>query len=255
MEKNLKKGLDKKRQKPDTQAMSKKAQVRTVIGMAFVTAAFVAVILMTGDATMPPLPLVLPPTPMPMLPYTPPLHIVKIVYPTPPGWVSPRLVQYIIDEANNLKYKTKIPVPLIFKLIEWESGWDQRSYNNNYVFVKVNGKLIKKLASVDRGLMMLNSLYAADFIHDYRDPWRKASSYDVVNNPFDNVQIGIRRLRAMYDIFGTWTEAIEAYNAGITTVALGWKLADPTVREVNYVIPIEGWWTSPPGVEIVYNKH
>jgi Transglycosylase SLT domain len=170
-----------------------------------------------------------------------------VVYPTPPAWVNQKILGFIESEANNPTYRTYVPIPLIYKLIEWESGWHQYIFNNNF---DSKGRLL----SIDQGMMMLNSLCVAGFIHDYKDPWRKESSYDTVHNVYDNLQIGIRRLRYLYEVLGTWKKVIAAYNAGITTVERRWTLKKSTQKEVDFVVPVENWWDIPEGVIVFYKK-
>lgn len=185
---------------------------------------------------------------MPVFPKPRSKPSVFVSYPTPPPWISAKILAYIDTEANNPQFKTKVPILLIYKLIEWESGWRQSAYHHNTL---PDGYIW----STDWGIMQECDAYIPELIHEFRDPGRKEKSYDVIHNVYDNLQIGIRKLRHMYDTFGTWTKAIAAYNAGITTVSLGAKLKPPTRRELHHVIPVEAWWTRPDGVEIIYNRY
>ena len=58
--------------------------------------------------------------------------------------------------------ETGVPLRFMTRLIEWESGWNPRAHNHNR-------KSKYHPASVDRGLLMLNSIYLDDFAFRYND--------------------------------------------------------------------------------------
>jgi soluble lytic murein transglycosylase-like protein len=150
-----------------------------------------------------------------------------------------------MKECDNPRFKTKIPYLLVFKQIEYESGWRQKIAIPNK---DEHGKIV----SYDYGMMQINSTNIKKFIHDYKDPDRSEKSYDVVNNAFDNVQIGIRHLRHMYEQFDCWKYALTAYNAGPDNVSK--ELKPVTKRYLAYIIPIDEWWKFPETVVILRKK-
>jgi len=162
-----------------------------------------------------------------------------IIYPSPPSWVKNTIVLFIMKECE----KSNVPYLLIFKMIEYESGWNQSRY-----FLNKDNR--GKIVSIDYGYLMINSLNIKNFIHSFKDSNRKESSYDVINNVYDNIQIGIRYLRSCYDQTGSWTLAVTAYNAGPAN-AINGTIGLRTKQYVNYIIPIENWWTFPDTVKVI----
>lgn len=174
-------------------------------------------------------------------PPPPPVEVKYVIsYPAPPSWVSRSYVAYVIQECA----RQNVPYLLVFKLIELESGWKASAKNVNKD--PVTGEVL----SIDWNRFQINSKNFTRFIALYKDPDRPASSYDLINDTFDNAQIGIRHLADLYREFGNWTQAIQAYNGGAPRVKNGTLLAS-TYDYQKYIIPIEGWWESPPNVVII----
>lgn len=99
--------------------------------------------------------------------------------------------------------------------------------------------------------MALNSKYIDDYIREFKDPDRSFESYDVINNPYDNVQIGLRVLKSRFLIFSSWYKGIEAYNAGCFAIKNN-EIPLTTLEYVNIICPIEGWWNNPKGIKLIY---
>lgn len=63
----------------------------------------------------------------------------------------------------------------------------------------------------DLGLMQLNPKYIEYYLHkmgwDSEWDWQQ---------PFNNIQMGAFILRQNYEVLGNWTEALSAYNQGVT---------------------------------------
>jgi soluble lytic murein transglycosylase-like protein len=108
------------------------------------------------------------------------------------------------------------------RLISYESGWNPKHKNKNS-----NG-------TVGYGLTQLNSAGMNDLSRWHNE----GKSFD----PMDwntNLRIGVKHLRYLYDLTGSWWGAIAAYNMGYN----GWKdwcagkrsLPKSTQNELNYV--------------------
>lgn len=98
--------------------------------------------------------------------------------------VKNKELTYLIIDAANLYL---IPVNVLFALIYAESSFNPNAVNGAY----------NKDGSNDKGLMQLNSKYFKGF--DRLDPRL-------------NLQHGSKYLRAMYDKYGSWDEAVMFYN-------------------------------------------
>lgn len=112
----------------------------------------------------------------------------------------------------------QIPEVVLGRLIEWESGW-----NASCVRANPNG-------STDFGLMQLNSCYLADYRWRYNDD----RAFDPLD-PDDNLAVGMRYLRHLYDVTGNWYDAVCAYNAGLSRVRAG-EVPEKTVLYANWVL-------------------
>lgn len=114
----------------------------------------------------------------------------------------------------------KVPEIIAYRLITYESGWDENSVTGN-----PNG-------TYDYGLMKLNSRYIAYFSEQYM-----GGSDLRPLNPDENLTAGMRHLRRMYDLTGDWYSAICAYNCGLTRFRRG-NLPESTVRQADYVMGV-----------------
>ena len=116
----------------------------------------------------------------------------------------------------------QLPVEIVFRLIEWESGWNPlcvtRNPNNTF----------------DIGLMKLNSRYLTDFKYRYNN----GKSFD----PKDwkkNAEIGIKHLAKLRELTGSMFGAVASYNMGLTAYRK-WRnherqMPEPTMKELEYV--------------------
>ena len=157
-------------------------------------------------------------------------HIIytMVKYPSPPKDFSSKLLSYIEKVSN----KAGVPYLLVLRVIEVESNWDKTAVNINS-----NG-------TRDNGLMQLNSKYVKDFIWEYG---AKGVKYQPNTHAYDNVYIGIKHLKALYNETGSWKKAVQAYNAGLTRTLKN-TLPDRTIRYADSIVPVEGWWDSPENV-------
>lgn len=120
----------------------------------------------------------------------------------PPGF-DRKIINYIIDQS----YENDIDPELVFALISVESEWKFAPPSKNR-----NG-------TYDYGLMRLNSAFLDDFIWRYGDPGKK---YDLKNNVYDNLQIGIRHFALLYrQCKGNALLALYSYNCGLVRTMEG----------------------------------
>ena len=140
-----------------------------------------------------------------------------------------KLIQYIKKEC----LRSQVPFSLVCAIIKKESQWNVHCHSDNLYN--------KKVVSTDYGLMQLNSKYSKGFVYQFKDAWRTSASYDIKNNPYDNVQVGIRHLRFLYDQLGNWKKTVMAYNAGINRV-INKNIPKSTIEYVKEVCPTDGWW-------------
>ena len=115
-----------------------------------------------------------------------------------------------------------VPTWIMSRLIEYESGWNPYTVNEN------------KNGSVDEGICQLNSAYIKDFERMY--------NMGLPINTFDwrqNLRIGIKHLRYLYDLTGSWWSAVASYNMGY----YGWfrwcrgerSLPTATKKELDFI--------------------
>jgi len=131
------------------------------------------------------------------------------------GYAFPREYAAIISEINA---SLQIPEAVLGRLIEWESGWDALCVRAN-----PNG-------SIDYGLMQLNSRY----LIDYKWRYNGDRGFDPLD-PGDNLSVGMRHLRHLYDVTGNWFDAVCAYNAGLSRVRSG-NVPEKTIMYANWVL-------------------
>jgi soluble lytic murein transglycosylase-like protein len=86
-----------------------------------------------------------------------------------------------------VRYSEETGVPLWFmtRLVEWESGWDCRAVN-------ANKKSKYHPASVDRGLLMLNSIYLDDFSFRFNDGVKIDPT-----DPVTSIRVGFRKMAGL----------------------------------------------------------
>lgn len=115
-----------------------------------------------------------------------------------------------------------VPSDIMAKLIQYESGWNFRTVNKN------------KNGTKDYGLCQLNSagLYDLQRWHNNGKPF----------DPFnwkENLRIGIKHMRYLYQETGSWWSAVAAYNMGLhgfNEWILGKrKLPETTRNELNFI--------------------
>ena len=150
-------------------------------------------------------------------------------YPMPPPNFDRNLLSYINRECR----KHSIPIMLVYKIIEVESNW-KNSASPNYD--KRN-----KLKSIDYGLLQINSKNIPQFIHMYKDKKRKEKSYDIINNQYDNIHIGLSYLKDLHNQFGNWGQSISAYNCGPSRVMSN-NIPEKTKIYTKKIIMEPGWW-------------
>lgn len=114
---------------------------------------------------------------------------------------TPKLLTMAVESSAR---KHAVPILLLVALIEVESGWNPRAVNKNR-----NG-------TKDLGIMQLNNKYLEYYTWKFWD----GSKLD----PFDyntNIEVGTAVLRYLYNLTGSWEDAIVAYNCGYTTYKKG----------------------------------
>lgn len=108
----------------------------------------------------------------------------------------------IIQLINEKARKYTIPKELVYNLIETESKFLPQAVNNQ----NTNG-------TVDRGLMQINSRYAAWFAQQVGiDNF----NLKMLFQPETNLEIGMWYLKSMYNRYENWHAVVTAYNKGPT---------------------------------------
>lgn len=117
------------------------------------------------------------------------------------------LIYYIVQECN----RQKVSPALVFSIIDEES---------NYVVEAVNRR--NPDGTTDHGLLQLNSEYIQWYIEKFGDP---GVEYDPYNNPYHNVQLGIRYLAWLKgEMKGDTLKTLYCYNWGINRVKKAYRL-------------------------------
>jgi soluble lytic murein transglycosylase-like protein len=116
-----------------------------------------------------------------------------------PTYFIPHEYSAMIERVN---LETGIPLWIVARIIEWESGWDRSMVNKS----NANG-------SRDLGLMQLNSRYLDEFSCRFNSG-KKIDPLD----PEENVRVGMRYLARLRRNTSSWYEAVWAYNAGLSRV-------------------------------------
>lgn len=123
---------------------------------------------------------------------------------------------------NQYCIEYEVPQWIMSRLIEYESGWNPYAVNKNS-----NG-------TIDEGICQLNSAYIKDFERMY--------NWGLSIHPFDwreNMRIGIKHLRYLYDRTGSWWSAVAAYNMGYYGWLMWcrgeWWLPDATKKELDFI--------------------
>jgi hypothetical protein len=115
---------------------------------------------------------------------------------------------------------SKVPVELAAAVAYCESAWNEKC---------VSGPNLD--GSYDLGLMQLNSYYLGDFARHIGK-----REFD----PFDygeSIAIGVRKLRELYDMTGSWYHAVIAYNAGMGAFRRG-----APKRSYSYAEKVVYYW-------------
>ena len=103
--------------------------------------------------------------------------------------------EYFVDSC----LRHGVPYTIAYRLISWESGWDETAVNHN------------PDGSTDLGLMQLNDRYLEDFSLRYNegkriDPWMWRVS----------LEVGLAHLKVLHRATKSWEGAVAAYNMGLT---------------------------------------
>jgi len=93
----------------------------------------------------------------------------------------------------------------VFFIIEKESEWNPFTKSKN------------KNGTIDYGLMQLNSKYLKEYITKY-GKYKSKKEYEPINNPRDNVELGIRYFALLYRKTGNYYDALLSYNCGLTAL-------------------------------------
>ena len=114
--------------------------------------------------------------------------------------------------------KHDVPIDLAWRLIKWESDWNEQAVNYN------------RDGTRDLGIMQLNSQWIGHFSERYNggdaiDVWMWRTS----------MAVGIAHLSRLYSVTGSWPGAVAAYNVGLTRYRRG-KLPESTRNMVAYVV-------------------
>ncbi len=158
---------------------------------------------------------------------------VTIKLPKVPKSVDDKLVQFAYQQCM----EHSVPYLLFFKLVELESGWD--IYSTNY-----NRDKKGKVKSIDRGICQINSKNFVLFKNLYHSKDRTPESYNITESPYDNIEIGVKHLRDLYNEFSDWKLAIIAYNCGGTAVHKN-RVPDSTKKYAARIMPCDYWWNYP----------
>lgn len=115
----------------------------------------------------------------------------------------------------------EVPLGVAWRLIHWESKWDEQAWNRN------------EDGTLDLGLMQLNNAYYDDFAMRYNagkpiDPWMWRTS----------INVGIKHLSTLYSVLGDWPSAVAAYNLGLTRYRKG-RIPARTKEMVAYVTGVK----------------
>ena len=123
---------------------------------------------------------------------------------------------YLLQAARAVAEEHKVPVPLVYALIQKESSWRPRVISPK----NSNG-------SRDYGLMQLSSSNFEMFEWKYQ-PKQCYTTMDL----YDNLDAGIRYLLEQYRRFGSWEAAVAAYNCGPNRYKTG-KIPESTKKYVE----------------------
>jgi len=114
-----------------------------------------------------------------------------------------------------------IPAEILFRLIDRESGWNERIIGGP----NADG-------SRDLGLMQLNETWIKYFAAVFFSG--PAGEFDPFN-PEHSLEVGMRYLRRLFDVTGSWLEAVQAYNCGLSRVREG-SIPEATKRYSRHVV-------------------
>ena len=175
-----------------------------------------------------------------------PIKKITVFYRDPPKWFARSLLDFLYKTCDIGWKGVAVPHMLIEKQIWLESEWHTWAKGKN--IDPDTGKVL----STDWNIMQINDGNIAYYVHLYKDADRSERSYDVKHNPYDNMQIGVRRMADMYRVYGSWQKALIAYNGGENVLRHNLKkLKDVTVAYIHIIDPVEKWWDNPPNVILV----
>ena len=158
---------------------------------------------------------------------------VSIRLPTIPKSVDEKLIQFAYQQCMD----NSVPFLLFLKLVELESGWDIDAINYNH---DKRGRV----KSFDVGICQINSKNFILFKKLYHSKDRAPNSYNITESPYDNIEMGVKHLRDLFNEFSDWKSVIAAYNCGGTAVHRN-RIPNSTKVYLSRIIPCDYWWNYP----------
>ena len=123
--------------------------------------------------------------------------------------------QIILTESSKLQ----VPYDIALFLALAESGGDP-----------IAEKRPRGSRGIDQGLYQINSRWLGDFSWRYNNG-KKIDPFSVMCS----TRVALRYLKSLYGYFGTWYQALEAYNAGPRAVEDG-DVTDSTKHYAEWII-------------------
>lgn len=142
------------------------------------------------------------------------IKVAVYVRPDPAHTIPDKYADMIAENAE----RNGVPVWIVARMIEWESGWNPRRKSQR----NANG-------SYDYGLMQLNSRYLDEYSWKYNEG-EEIDPYD----PETNIRVGVRYLSHLRAHTASWYEALWAYNAGLSRVRAQ-KMPETTLNYLRFV--------------------
>lgn len=126
----------------------------------------------------------------------------------------------------SISAKTKIPLKVIYRLVENESNWDEKAYNKN------------KNGTFDVGLAQINSNNFEYFYWKILkfEPYKRINYTEYFYSPVNNLWAGFLYLRWLLDYYDNdYEKAIMAYNCGLGNVNKG-NIPRTTVKYAQKIL-------------------